>query len=163
MASKEEGQGQNNEDTKETHLHVGAKDGEPLAEAQRHNREPGRAPDKDQGDHDFDNCFAGGVAKKLIVGIAKPENLNRADGGNGKGASNPERVGDPVEHCSQRPKETASSHLTPLVDATLLSKGAAEFGGKQAIREQKGHSGDEEPGKSLSAISCNSAKSIDTN
>src|SRR5436190_15652988 len=126
-AAQDEDEAQDDKDTQQRQLDIGAKDGEKLAEAQGHNRAPGSAPDKDQRNRHFNKRIAQFGAPELIACTAKPEGFDGRDSSYRQGSGDPQRIGDPIQHSSQSRVKASSSQFTPLIDATLFGKGAAKF------------------------------------
>src|SRR5579863_5882579 len=135
MTTDEEDNRQDSKKGKERQFDIRAKDGQPFAETQRHNRAPRRPPDEGKGDDDFDRGVTSGVSEKFVVGVLKPERLYCCDGCHRERTTNPEWIGDPVQHGAEGGKYAPSCQFAPLVDATLLGKRASQFGGQQAVRD----------------------------
>ncbi len=119
---------------------------------QGHNRAPRGSPDKCQGNDYLYGSITNCATKELEIWIAKPEGFNAGNSSHCQGTANPEGIGNPVKHRAKGGKKAPARHFTPLVDTTLLGKCAAEFGGEQTIGEQERHSGDKQPGESLTTI-----------
>lgn len=129
------------EQAEEDETAPGADGGDPLADVEGEDRGEHAHPDEHEGE---------GVERRgaQVLPVVEEGGVRR-DGGNGEGAAEPDRIGDPVQEVVDGTGQAPEGTAGPDVGTALVGERGPEFGGQQSGRHEEHDGQHDEPGESL--------------
>ena len=142
------------EEAQQQEARVGADRGDPLADLERQDGREHADPDEEQGEDVEGDC--------VELGLIEEERREHRRGAHRESATEPDRVGDPVEEVVDRAGETPEGDAHPDVGATLLREGSAQLGEQECRRDEEDHRHDHHPGERAGPLGGHGADRVDT-